>query len=267
MADFASPGLSRSALVLTIAGGVIAGAILLGAFQLARSIESMEARSPDSPPRVIRSRESPRESPEMPLVIPPALTLAGPGEILLADGRGRVFLIGREEDEDPPRLVLHRVYELKEDPGRHLDDPHLRSLTGWYLDDLASKRYLRVRAIRDQFEGLVSSGGMSADVVDALLALARDLAREGEVPYLTERLLDKSYIARRSAAIALGEAGWRRATPILIEIVRQKDEKAFRIAGPLLEELTGIPTPEDMLPETWQAAAGKWSAWWEEHGE
>lgn len=243
---------------VVLAGGILSVGIIIAAYRLAGSIESW---NPPREPTVIRPRvplpDLTREA--------PAMALAGPGQMLIADGKGRVFLVGVEEEEDEaPRLALLRVYELRQDPERHLDEPALRSLAGWYLDDLAEERYRRVRAVREEFEGLIASGGTGAKTVGGLLALARGLVGDGDIPYLTERLADSSYLARRSAAIALGEAGWRRATPVLLEIVRQKDEKAFLLVGPILGDLTGIPAPDSSRVEQWLAAAVTWQKWWED---
>lgn len=243
-------------MVILVVGGGLCAAIIVAAFRLAASLESWP---PPTEPTIIRKRGPLPARPPT----PPAIAQAGPGQILIADGEGRVFLIGTEEEEGaPPRLVLHRVYELKEDPTRHIDDDARKSYTGWYLDDLASERYRRVQATRKEFEDLIAAGGTGTEVVESLLGLARGLLREGEIPYLTEKLRNPSYLARRSAAIALGEGGWRRATPVLLEILRAMDEESNRLVAPILEDLTGIPAPAESQPDRWVAATRSWQDWW-----
>ncbi|MCZ6603503.1 MAG: hypothetical protein O6952_10895, partial [Planctomycetota bacterium] len=107
----------------------------------------------------------------------------------------------------------------------------------------------------------------TGDVAGALAALARDLAQEGEITYLTEQLRDRSYLARRSAAIALGEKGWQRAVPILLEILSQGDEKAYPVVGPILADLTGIAAPAKTSRQERLAITKRWADWWAKNGD
>lgn len=249
------PPSGRYGPALIIACGILSAAIVAAAFRLSGAIEGWE---PQAVPTVIRPRgeavEPPRAS--------PALSAVGEDRLLLADGAGHLFLFEAAAEADAPGLVLHRVYRVRYDPSRHVDDPARRSPSGWYLDDLAAEREIRIEAIRARFEELVSSGEPTLDVVKSLEALGRDLLREGDVTYLTGKLDDPSYLARRSAGIALGEGGWRRAAPVLIDIAEKGDERSLRIVGPILERLTGIPAPSTGRPDEWKAATERWSAWY-----
>lgn len=251
-------GPARSGPPLIIASAILSIAMVICALFLSRSIGTS---APPVPPTYIQ----PRAASAPVLETAPAIARVGPGQVVLADGKGNLFLMGAEREDGSPGLVLHRVYRLREDPSRHQADPERKSPAGWYLDDLAADREERIRAIRERFEALVATGAPSVEAVDSLAALARELARGGDIAYLTERLGDPSYLARRSAGIALGEKGWPRATPGLIEVARKGDKRSRKVAGNILAKLTGIPAPTEVEPEPWGAAIKKWEGWWEEH--
>ncbi|MCZ6689855.1 MAG: hypothetical protein O7H41_09655 [Planctomycetota bacterium] len=255
------PALPGPALIAVVAiGGIVSLVITFAALHYSASHDSPQEAVP---PTVIRPRTPPLDLPDP----PPTISALDSGNILLADNDGHLFLIGRDPEEEPPRLVLRSVYRLVRDAERNLDKPSLKSPNGWYLDDLASEKFLRIRVIRQKFEKMVAAGGVTGDVAGALAALARDLAEEGEIPYLTEQLRDRSYLARRSAAIALGEEGWRRAVPILLEILSHGDEKAYPVVGPILADLTGIVAPAETNRQEMLVITKRWADWWAENGD
>ena len=243
---------SRSGASLLITGGMLSAAIVLAAIRLSDAIRS---GAPEAPP----IRLGPRESGPLP---PDAAALAsvGEGRVILAGVDGHLFLLGLDGAGSDRRLVLERVYKIRRDPSRSLDDPGSRSAHGWYLDDLAAERERRVRAMREEISSRLGSVTGTVEEIDAIAALADSLADEGEIPLLTSLLDHSSYLARRAAAIALGRRGYRRAAPALIEVAEKGDERSREAVGPILASLSGIPAPAERAGEDWQRAVDAWKA-------
>jgi hypothetical protein len=180
------------------------------------------------------------------------------GEVLLAGRDGHLFLLGADEEN---RLQLRGVYQIRQDPSRHIEDPDLRSPTGWYLDDLAERMETATAALRGEFERRLAEFKGTAEEMDTLAALADGLAARGEIPYLTKHLEEGSYFAQRAAGIALGKRGYRRAAPALIEVTRRGDERSRKVAGEILAGLSGIACPATLSGDPWGQAIEAWEAW------
>ena len=249
----------KSGPYLLAASAILSAAILIAAFRIS---VSFEVPPPSEPPTIIRARPAPSS----PAGSAPTIAAVGSDYVLLADDEGLLFQLAITRAGPYGKLVLQNVYQLRRDTGRFADAPSHKSPSGWYLDDLAEEKEERAKAVREEFDRLAGAGGTSTDAVETILALARDLVDQGEVSFLTDHLDDASYIARRSAAIALGERGWRRAMPVLIEIARQGDEGSRDLIRPIFEGITGLEAPRDRTnPEAWKEAIERWQQWWSDH--
>jgi hypothetical protein len=245
--------MNRSGWILLATGGILAIAIVTAAHRLGAALEDRPSPTPSTWVRARTSETSDRSN-----AGDLAMARVADGEVLLAGRDGHLFLLGVDEED---RLQLRKVYQIRQDVSRHLEDPDLRSPTGWYLDDLAERMESAIAAMREEFQRRLAEIKGTAEEMDALTALAEGLADRGEIPYLTKHLEEGSYFAQRAAGIALGRRGYRRAAPALIEVTRRGDERSRKTAGEILAELSGIPCPATLSGDPWGQAIQQWGTW------
>src|SRR5438105_808350 len=134
----------------------------------------------------------------------PALAPLGEGRLAYADGAGRIFVL----EGGPAGLTLTAAYAVREDRRRHLDDPAARAASGFYLDDLAAEGERLLARAGAQFEREIDSLALDTSAAARAEARARAVLDAGDATFLLAKLAEKRSLARRSAALALGDAGF-----------------------------------------------------------
>jgi hypothetical protein len=164
--------------------------------------------------------------------------------VLYATSEQKLAVLKR--DAVSGELVIERVYALDRNDARGLG-----------LVDLE-------RASRERIE---LSDAASDDTLahpelglDPAQAAARRLVETGGADRAARRLDSTDPIARRTAAIALGEHGYLAAIPVLIQVLEgTADKELARRIVVQLGELTGTPLDPD---DARTGAARKASDWW-----
>lgn len=178
-----------------------------------------------------------------PLAIPkvefaPALATLGDGSAVYTDGTGRLFHLR----SGPAGLSLSAVYALRRDLGRFETEPERRAAHGYYIDDLAPESAQSLARALERYTREARSGAVDAQAFARMEREARTILSWGDATFLLGRLEDRSYGARRAAALVLGSAGYAEARKTLLEISTETSGDGAERARAALSNLP--PAPE-----------------------
>lgn len=250
--DKSAKGRGALASVLALIGQLaIAAALVLLALAI--------LRRPEAP----RERASPRPLIDRALALPGAAREGGgalvpfgaDGKALYADGAGRFLVLAPIADGG---LAVERALDLVVDPTRFHNDARRRP-HAYYLEDVGAARSAYLRPLRTELETLVR--GQRLEDLPRIEELCERLAAFHDVVTLEVYLRSERFVVRRAAAVALGEAGYLMATPVLIFSLDTKDA-AFRARlNTILEGLTGERFITDPEPRDQEAAKARAAAW------
>jgi hypothetical protein len=181
----------------------------------------------------VRERDLP-----LPLAAPkveyaPALAPLGDGSAVYTDGTGRLFHLR----SGPEGLTLAAVHALRRDIGRHPTEPALRAPHGYYLDDIGAESLRALERAKERFAREARSGAVDAKAYARIEAEARSVLAWGDAGFLLAALSDRSYGARRAAAIVLGGAGYGEARSVLQEVATESEGDGAERARRLIESL------------------------------
>jgi hypothetical protein len=191
----------------------------------------------------------------------PAVAALGEGRVLYASADGKLVVLKR--DAVSAELQVERVYALEQDDTRNGGDDAHRSYSGLYLTDVERSRREGIEIADAFYKDALLKAGDKADAFEKTLEAARRLADAGGFDRLARRLDDKTSLAGRSAAIALGERGFLIAIPALISMfVGTADSGEARKLLDLLRELTGLPLDPD---DSRVVAGEKAQQWWKKN--
>lgn len=238
--------------------------ILVGLYWIGRRVERAVAERPIAAP----ASESP------PVPAPPATsTTSGPGG-LVELGQGRAMLLAPDgrvmvlvADPISGELRLERVYELVQDPDRHLGTP-LRRAHGYYLEDVERGAQERVAAARTRFERVVREAAEARgpasldDAEEAALGLVQAGGADLLIPHLDPVGAERADAVRKHAAtLALGRGGYLVAVESLAALLEQNraSERYAPRMKRLLAWLIGRPEVEALPPEEVVDIARAWA--------
>jgi hypothetical protein len=157
----------------------------------------------------------------------------GDGSVVYAEGERLFQLRG-----GPDGLTLSGVYELREDRQRFATEAAKRSPHGWYLDDAGAAAEERLAIARSAFFREARSGAVDAGANERIEAAARAVLGAGDATTLLDALRDKRYVARRAAALILGEAHYAEARTVLEDVATEKTGDGRERATRLLANLS-----------------------------